>query len=870
MEVLVLDVMNSVYLSRQCLLDVMTSTYVQHHDDHHSFLAAVATSNPYHSFLHDDEPSQKSHFVQFVPAEPKAIKKSMDAMREAYLERFMFHDNIDGAHNDKAWLEQARTCMKNAVSNDTFEMNRFGGDTPYISSLKELLKKYDPAVSYWMNKRCSEKESRFSVCANRQAFLMFFHDNVKFKGNADAVASYTPTRFELSQPSKISKARTKLAEKKANRDALGRATKAGQGLFFKQFRSWLSSEEYTILQTYRNEIKKQNKNHQWVNAPPDIYSIYQKQNATLAIRGKPDFLSPVPPYPEIYTSSELDHPRGMLNNGAPLGWTQNKRDSELDSVEALLETQLAHIVDSGEWKWIQYLVNALEAKTFWNIQPEDSIIQIKQKFARMSNKSTDPMWLADDKDPNYYTPDTFEAATSQRELWNVDLYVVDSAANILNLNKRAHHLLFDKWMKSDGSPNMSANLKHGFFTVDCTGQVHGVAQKTLTDGEFMGYAKGQFLPCGVANHSKINAYWYDCSDAMFEQDRVQWLQNYRRKRWTQIRNILYAFMIEANTDPTVDRNDISNVCNSAAGCQYKRNLTLSSSLPKQWTSQYDAEMATYLQVNLPAQAVAAAAGSVATRESKQARPTEARNVFHMPVRDDKISIVWNDGVWYSGTIIKVTTGKYNVRYEDNKIWSHPKSSFGRQYYQVTWRFVQDKFSTKTAVISADFDGCWDILFSDMTPYYEANYPGYDIEEDRKELIDELEKIERKHDRVILLVGSSRQTPGEDKTIRNMMNIRRPVRFDTRTNQNLCFHHFARLAEQRKWTFLDEIQFPDEYKLDKTKIHLLDAQLDAMKKYVGGDFEFYFFDNDSKIIDKLKEVTDDKPKIHIIKFEWESV
>ena len=104
----------------------------------------------------------------------------------------------------------------------------------------------------------------------------------------------------------------------------------------------------------------------------------------------------------------------------------------------------------------------------------------------------------------------------------------------------------------------------------------------------------------------------------------------------------------------------------------------------------------------------------------------------------------------------------------------------------------------------------------------------------------------------------------------MMNIRRPVRFDTRTNQNLCFHHFARLAEQRKWTFLDEIQFPDEYKLDKTKIHLLDAQLDAMKKYVGGDFEFYFFDNDSKIIDKLKEVTDDKPKIHIIKFEWESV
>ena len=59
-------------------------------------------------------------------------------------------------------------------------------------------------------------------------------------------------------------------------------------------------------------------------------------------------------------------------------------------------------------------------------------------------------------------------------------------------------------------------------------------------------------------------------------------------------------------------------------------------------------------------------------------------------------------------------------------------------------------------------------------------------------------------------------------------------------------------------------------IDKTKIHLLDAQLAAMDEHVGGEFEFYFFDNDSKIIDSLEELTVDDDNIHIIKFEWESV
>tara|TARA_B110000091_G_scaffold36402_1_gene39008 strand:- start:7652 stop:8092 length:441 start_codon:yes stop_codon:yes gene_type:complete len=109
----------------------------------------------------------------------------------------MFKGEIKGQHADKTWLEQARECMKTTVEQDNNDMEQFGGDTPYITSLKELLKKYDPSVSYWSNSRCTGEEFANNVCANRRAYLMFFHDQVTFSGDAAKIATYTPTKFKI-------------------------------------------------------------------------------------------------------------------------------------------------------------------------------------------------------------------------------------------------------------------------------------------------------------------------------------------------------------------------------------------------------------------------------------------------------------------------------------------------------------------------------------------------------------------------------------------------------------------------------------------------------------------------------------------------
>ena len=75
-----------------------------------------------------------SSFRTFVPEQP--IFQDSEATPE-----YMFQASITGDHFDKTWLEQARRCMEAVVRNDNADMAKFGGDTPYITSLKELLKK---------------------------------------------------------------------------------------------------------------------------------------------------------------------------------------------------------------------------------------------------------------------------------------------------------------------------------------------------------------------------------------------------------------------------------------------------------------------------------------------------------------------------------------------------------------------------------------------------------------------------------------------------------------------------------------------------------------------------------------------------------
>lgn len=517
-----------------------------------------------------------SSFRTFVPEQP--IFQDSEATPE-----YMFQASITGDHFDKTWLEQARRCMEAVVRNDNADMAKFGGDTPYITSLKELLKKYDPSISYWSNSRCTGEEFANNVCANRRAYLMFFHDNVKFSGDAAKIATYTPTNFTLRD----AKEKKKRRNEQALEEALGRATARENSLMGSQFRFWLSGADYEKYRPYKEAKAGKAKN----KLREKIRDVYELKSEIADMNAKPDFFSPVPPYPIKMTAQSY---RGDSNEGAPLGWTTGQGDVSLSDPESLLKTELAHLVDSGEWKWIQYLVNDLENQRFLEITPEMNIIQIKNKLDEMNTVHKMTMYYADDKDPDYYIPDNFEEAKTQGELWNSSLYVLDTAANIVTLNARAHRMLFDNLMKPAGSPNMSANKKHSFFTLDTTGRVNGVSTKSTEDGEFMGYRKGSgntpgaYYPCAVSNNSKVNSYWYDCSEEMFQRDRIQWLQNYRRKRWTQIRNICYAFIIEANTSVEIDMNVAQNACTASKGCKYTHKKT-----KKTWTSEYDAEYSAY-------------------------------------------------------------------------------------------------------------------------------------------------------------------------------------------------------------------------------------------------------------------------------------
>ena len=517
-----------------------------------------------------------SSFRTFVPEQP--IFQDSEATPE-----YMFKESITGDHFDKTWLEQARRCMEAVVRNDNVDMAKFGGDTPYITSLKELLKKYDPSISYWSNSRCTGEEFANNVCANRRAYLMFFHDNVKFSGDTAKIATYTPTNFTLRD----AKEKKKRRNEQALEEALGRATARENSLMGSQFRFWLSGADYEKYRPYKEAKAGKAKN----KLREKIRDVYELKSEIADMNAKPDFFSPVPPYPIKMTAQSY---RGDSNEGAPLGWTTGQGDVSLSDPESLLKTELAHLVDSGEWKWIQYLVNDLENQRFLEITPEMNIIQIKNKLDEMNTVHKMTMYYADDKDPDYYVPDNFEEAKTQGELWNSSLYVLDTAANIVTLNARAHRMLFDNLMKPAGSPNMSANKKHSFFTLDTIGRVNGVSTKSTADGEFMGYRKGSgntqgaYYPCAVSNNSKVNSYWYDCSEEMFQRDRIQWLQNYRRKRWTQIRNICYAFIIEANTSAEIDMNVSQNACTASKGCKYTHKKT-----KKTWTSEYDAEYSAY-------------------------------------------------------------------------------------------------------------------------------------------------------------------------------------------------------------------------------------------------------------------------------------
>ena len=961
----------------------------------------------------------------------------------------MFQGEIEGQHADKNWLEQSRECVRTAVEQDSIDMEQFGGDTVYIQTLKKILEMYDPNVAYNTSKGCSNTDKKYRVCANRRAFILFFHDGIKI----DPRDPRTPKKIRVRNVPLLPRILTK---------SLGRATKIGNAFLDPQFRNWLSKDEYE--KRARDILEKST---------------------------KPDFFSPVPPYPRVEIEG-WDAPLGYTK------WTLNNVPLEKDP--DMQYTERAHLVESAAQKWLQYLVNyeSIDNPNFLTITDEKDVIDVKSKLAALHTANEAILYNGEDKDPDYHIPNNFENM-QQSDLYGIELYTLDSAANIVVINHRAHSMLLDNWLVDHGgTPNMSSGAPHDFFTIDTTGQVHGIVKLSTPDGrEWISTRKrdGRQFRTGIGPNSRINPYWYDVSDKMFKRDRVQWLQNYRRKRWTQIRNIISAFMVEANANPSIDQNDKQNVCDPSKGCKYSR----SQASQPHWTSQYDEEWAEY-QNYLSEHGLAKQLEDLTmTGETKDDSPPYRRPSvgglakqledltmtgetkddsppYRRPSVGDRISIIekiadgsskWSDGQivttskfhslwitirwddrtrpdskfhkevfaqkqygdgwkylsesesdsesdegwssnsdfqygsedeqssdnydslsrselqglakngklktynvtgkstsaaiktalrqrdaagtedeqpaatnepdeeesedeppaatkeleesdetpyrppsvgdriskmekmddgttrWFDATIVKKTkTNKITIKWDDvaYKNERYALKEFQRLYgtvlkyldssttttngpsskKHITSKQKKRTASSTTAVISADYDGCFDVLFPDIEANYRSDYPDDDIEKDRQELLAHILKIEKKYDNIILLVGSTRQTPGIDKKIRNMMNINRTIRFDTKTDDNLCFVNFATLAKERGWEFRDDVQFPDETKADKSKVSLIKAQLSFV--YTHHDYDFYFFDNDKRIIEKTRKAYQNNGNssgnIYIIRFEWQ--
>ena len=533
----------------------------------------------------------KSNYHQFVKSSQEQFVQSSHDFSKAEAQNPICGnskncDNIpvynDGSVNktDKTWLEQAQTCLGNAISKDRVEMDTFGPEPLYLQTLKQILNTYDPNIQYGPNSKCSKEPE---MCPNRRAFIHFLHRNAETK------------------------------------NALGRATYKENGLLVKQFDNWkidklggvpISENTNTVVvgavtNLKEAETKKLTPGSVFWSKKSGQRRVDSNGGLTMCCR-KPDFFDPVPPYPikpDITPNGENDEAN------PPMGWTDGGSTLFTDET-SLFQLELAHIVDSGKLQWVQYLVNRTPEDNFltFNFTGNETQYQktlfIKQKLKELHEQQEDIIFKTTDGRPEYFTGEfisttekhSYHTKTgwetrSMSDMTDVELGPNDSAGNILAINKRAHHLLFDKWMKTSGSPNMSNDKKHDFFTVDATGGVHGIStnmeinSNTGIRDEFCGSVsfdvmienawdktekrrlqekqkeyertgsqdKMPYLECGVGPNSRINKYWYDCSDEMWHKEPVQWLQNYRRKRWTQIRNIIYAFMLEAA--PNVNKNN---------------------------------------------------------------------------------------------------------------------------------------------------------------------------------------------------------------------------------------------------------------------------------------------------------------------------
>ena len=183
--------------------------------------------------------------------------------------------------------------------------------------------------------------------------------------------------------------------------------------------------------------------------------------------------------------------------------------------------------------------------------------------------------------------------------------------------------------------------------------------------------------------------------------------------------------------------------------------------------------------------------------------------------------------------------------------------------------ASDRPKKPVAVISADYDGCFDILFSAMKRYLPAaGVKDPDIKEVSVILESKIKRIEEAHEKIHFFNGSSRQSEIDD--IKNRNASQRRNRFTYTPEEGYLKKDYKKMTEEKGWDY-------DPLTFSSPKITFLSMQLwQTYKKYRDLEHvDFYFFDDREDILKKLKEHFSSsnngglfkKITLHLVQYDW---
>ena len=183
--------------------------------------------------------------------------------------------------------------------------------------------------------------------------------------------------------------------------------------------------------------------------------------------------------------------------------------------------------------------------------------------------------------------------------------------------------------------------------------------------------------------------------------------------------------------------------------------------------------------------------------------------------------------------------------------------------------ASDSQKNPVAVISADYDGCFDILFSAIGRYL----PAAGVKDsDKKEISDILKNkiklIEDNHEKIHFFNGSARQSDIDD--IKNRKRLQTRNRFLLSADEGYLKKDYKKMTEENSWEY-------DPLVFSSPKVVFLTMQIKkTYKEYKDLDhIDFYFFDDRKDILEGVKKYFSlatnqrwfKKITLHLIQYDW---